>query len=205
MIQNKVTGLLLSAGLSQRMGMLKPLIKLNNIPFLAHILVKLSSLCQQIVVVTGHQSALIENEITQWLKENNENLKISLNWCYNADYKSGMLTSLQAGLKDVNNSDWILYHFADQPHIPKEFYHAFIDQIEPAYDWIQPTFNNHSAHPLLFSKRVIPHILQLQKDQSLRDIDTENKLNRKKWACDFPEILKDIDTPRELKSLLENI
>lgn len=205
MNQNRITGLLLSAGLSQRMGMLKPLVKLNNIPFLAHIIVKLSSVCQQIVVVTGYQSVLIEKEITQWLKDNNEAAKVSLNWCHNTDYRSGMLTSLQAGLRDVKDSDWILYHFADQPHIPKEFYHAFIDQIEPAYDWIQPTFNNHSAHPLLFSKRVIPHILQLKADQNLRDLNRIKKLNRKKWACNFPEILKDIDTPQQLKLLLENI
>ena len=205
MNQNKITGLILSAGLSERMGMLKPLIKIKNTPFLAHIIIKLSTVCQRIVIVTGYQSALIKNEITDWLKDNNRNLLSSLTWCYNADYKSGMLISLQAGLKHAVDSDWVLYHFADQPHIPQEFYKSFADQIEAAIDWIQPSFNAQSAHPVLFSSRLIPQIMKLQIHQSLRDLNNMGKLNQKKWNCDFPEILNDIDTPQQLKKLLESL
>ncbi len=53
-----------------------------------------------------------------------------------------MFTSLQTGLTAAINSDWILYHFVDQPGLPNKFYQEFIKQIDDEHNWIQPHLKN---------------------------------------------------------------
>jgi len=203
MYNNKITGLVLCAGLSKRMGQLKPLIHYNKKPFLAHVILKLHTFCENVVIITGYKSDYIKTEILSWLDENSKDIFDKITWCYNSDFENGMLSSLQKGIKEIKHSDWILYHFADQPHIPDEFYKKFINQIDYHYDWIQPEYKTQSGHPILFSKKIIKEILNLNGDESLRDIAKDSKLKRKQWKCDFPEILKDYDTPDQLNELME--
>ena len=204
MNQPTITGLIISAGLSQRMGQFKPLISFKEKPFLIHIIQKLIVICQSIVIITGHKSEYLKSEINNWLENNNSTLKNKINWTNNPNFKKGMLTSLQKGLQGID-SDWILYHFVDQPAIPKKFYEEFYTNIDENFDWIQPKYNGQSGHPILISKKLIPKIQNLKNTQSLRDIIKDEKLNRKLWNCVYPEILQDYDTPKQLKNLVNKI
>ena len=204
MNKTKTAGLIVSAGLSKRMGLLKPLISFDGHPFLAHIILKLNQVCQKITIVTGHESDSIKNEIKEWLEQKGNELKDKIIWCYNPDYKKGMLTSLQNGLKILSNFNWIIYHFVDQPNIPHTFYTKFANQIDESYDWIQPQYSGISGHPILLSGRLINNILQLRTNESLRDLNKTYNIKRKMWSCEFPEILQDYDTPKQLNNLIEN-
>lgn len=204
MSQITITALILSAGLSQRMGgRLKPLIDYKGTPFLVHIIKKVSAVCRNIVIVTGYKAGYIQYEINSWLQKNNRDLIKNIHWCYNADFEQGMLRSLQTGLSAIQNSDWVLYHFTDQPTLPEKFYKEFIKQNKNGYDWLQPKYKGKSGHPVLFSQKLAKRILELDSNQSLRDISKDQKLKRKIWHCDFPEILTDYDTPGQLKELEE--
>ena len=205
MAQNKITGLVISAGLSRRMGQFKPLISFDEKPFLIHIIQKLTAICQNIVIVTGHKSEYLKNEITDWLEKNNKTLIGKIDWTNNPDFEKGMLTSLQKGLQEHKDSDWILYHFVDQPAIQKRFYEEFSGHIDENFDWIQPQYKGQSGHPILISKKLIPKILKLDTNQSLRDIVKDEKLKRKLWNCTYREILHDYDTPQQLKRLTDKI
>jgi molybdenum cofactor cytidylyltransferase len=198
-----ITGLIICAGLSQRMGQLKPLLMIKEKPFLIHIIQKLDAVCDKVVIVTGYKSEYIKNEISSWLEKNNKNKLNHPLWLYNPAYKKGMLSSLQTAAKNIINFDWILYHFVDQPDIPAEFYQEFSLQANQNYDWIQPRYQNQEGHPILFSKLLIPKILSLTIKQSLRDISKDKKLKKKYWDCNFPEILHDYDTPEQLKELTD--
>jgi len=203
MSPNKITGLIIGAGLSQRMGQLKPLISYNKKPFLAHIILKLNLICQEIVIVTGHKSEFVKDDIIGWLESNCRDMIDKITWSYNPDFESGMLTSLQKGLLEIEDSDWVLYHFVDQPNIPNLFYEQFEKQIDNAYDWIQPKYDGQSGHPILISRKLINKILKLETTQSLRDISGNEKLKSKRWECEFPEVLHDFDTPQQLGELSE--
>lgn len=203
MTNTNTAGLIISAGLSKRMGLLKPLISFDGLPFLAHIILKLNTVCQKITIVTGHESDSIKGEITEWLEHKENELQKKIIWCYNPDYKDGMLTSLQSGLEKLKNFNWIIYHFVDQPNIPQTFYTKFTDQIDESYDWIQPQYSGISGHPLLLSGRLINNILQLMRSESLRDLNKTYNIERKMWSCDFPEILQDYDTPQQLNNLID--
>lgn len=197
----KITGLIISAGLSGRMGRLKPLIEFDGKTFLEHIITKLDMICSKIIIVTGFQSNRIINETENRVKSGNKELLKKLNWQHNPDYEKGMLTSLQTGLKAAQSSDWFIYHFVDQPNIPEPFYSALAQQIDTEFEWLQPVYNGKSGHPIVISKKLTSSILSLTTNQSLRDLRQNVKIKQKKWLCNFKEILQDFDTPQQLKNL----
>ena len=69
MSENKnIDAIILAAGLSSRMGIPKALLDFNGFNFLINITLKLSSICGRIVVVTGHQSELVERTYLDEIK-----------------------------------------------------------------------------------------------------------------------------------------
>ena len=214
-----IYSLLISAGLSSRMNGFKPLLEDRGHSFLCQILVKLSLVSQKVIVVTGHREKEILTEIES-IK--NYDMDIILNdgtlvprdyfktfakkliMVYNDNYSNGMFTSLQKGLKEANECEWLLYHFVDQPGLPLHFYREFIAQIENQYDWIQPLWNNQKGHPLLLNKQIFSNILEMPEDFSLRDFDTTYQPNKKLWHTSKEHVTIDLDSTEDFNKYLDN-
>ena len=190
-------GLLISAGLSGRMGQFKPLMLYKENPFVVTIVEKLLKVCEKVVVVMGFQKEKIESII-------NSRFSIHVECVFNPNYEKGMFTSLQSGLKELKNSDWIVYHFVDQPFHEEKFYKELVSQIEDTYDWVQPVYNRKKGHPVLFKKSIFEKILQADPSSSLRVIRDDDSTKIKKWKCGYSQILNDFDTPEELKNFQKN-
>jgi molybdenum cofactor cytidylyltransferase len=189
-------GIIVAAGLSSRMGNFKPLLKYNGKTFLENIISNLDLICDKIVIVTGYNSEKINENIYQL--SNDIKNKIEVN--HNSHYESGMFTSLQKGLEKCN-SNWIIYHFIDQPNLPKVFYEKFSQQIKQGYDWLQPVNNGQKGHPIIFNKKIRDKILNADTNSTLRTISASKKINKYFWECNFVEILSDFDYPTDLKKL----
>ncbi len=195
MKNNKISGIVLSAGLSGRMNSFKPLLKLGNgKTFLQSVIENLIQICDEIVVVTGFRSVDITNHIH--LIFQSDKLKV----VFNEDYQKGMFTSLRSGLEN-SNADCYLYHFVDQPSLPIEFYYNFIQQIDKEVNWIQPTFETRKGHPILFDKFVKEKILISDSSQNLREISRNESIQKKLWECSTDLIFQDIDTEKEYSEL----
>jgi len=194
----KVNGLVISAGFSSRMPGLKPLMNFDGKPFLAGILLKLSFVCDTITVVTGFESHKIKEETQCFLGRQILNINSKLDWSFNPDFKNGMFSSLQTGIRQLKKSEWILYHFVDQPGLPIDFYTGFQKHCDPKYDWIQPTFQSQNGHPLLFSQKTADLILNSDHTQSLRDLKKNDHIQKKYWPCNFPQVLQDFDSEEQL-------
>jgi molybdenum cofactor cytidylyltransferase len=184
MVKKKICGLLIAAGFSKRMGDFKPLMDYNNNPFIVLITKKLLDVCENVTIVTGHKSIEVENTIKFAFIENNLFPRVKI--VINPDYEKGMFSSLQTGLRELTDSDWVLFHFVDQPFHKEKFYKEFINQIDEEYDWIQPMHDGKEGHPVIFN-----HILRLIRDDGLT--------KKKKWDCSYPQTLIDFDTPDDLK------
>ncbi len=195
-----VDGLLISSGLSSRMGKLKPLLKYNGDFFITHIISKMLNVCGKIAVVLGHESDKIKSEIK--FNKDLQNNRIIV--CFNPDYEKGMFTSLQRGLKEFKNSKWILYHFVDQPGIPSKFYNEFVNKVDDKYDWIQPMYKARKGHPIILGRKIANEIINSPIDSNLRVISNKAKFIKKFWICNHKEILQDVDTPKEYNELLNN-
>jgi molybdenum cofactor cytidylyltransferase len=195
MTRNNVYGLIISAGLSGRIGKFKPLLNYREKSFLQNIIIKLSEVCEKIIVVTGYKADELKENIEQ-LKE-----KISYEVVFNPDYEIGMFTSLQAGIRKAQEADWILYHFVDQPGLPQTFYSDFINQIDKNYNWIQPSINGEKGHPLLIHNKLFKSIIDASKDSNLRAISRSPIVMKKFWECSYREIFQDIDTEEDYLNL----
>ena len=197
-IAQNITGLLLCAGLSGRMGTSKALMIYHGLPFAVLIIKKLLLVCKEVIVVIGHESEKVKAEIKAHLGED-ENSKVM--FVLNENYKDGMFSSLQYGLRNISNSDWILYHFVDQPNIPMSFYEEFAAELSEEINWLQPSYDNKPGHPILFNRKVVDTILQLNENNSLRDISNDQRIPKQIWKCNHPEVLQDIDTIEQFNNL----
>ncbi len=194
----KISGILITAGLSNRMGKLKALLEYDQSTFIVNILTKMLKACDEVIVVLGHEAEKIQAVV-------NKNLKNSkIKFIHNPDYTKGMLTSLQAGIKAIKNADWVLYHFVDQPGLPEVFYKQFADETDENFDWIQPQYDSRNGHPILINKNLFNEILQLPFEKSLRNVSYKVGVIKKYWQCSFQQIFQDIDYPEEYERMTEN-
>ncbi len=198
-INQNITGLLLCAGMSGRMGTTKALMVHNGLPLAVQITKKLLIVCKQVVVVLGQESDKVKNEIKKHFS-NDEISKIF--FVVNDKYKTGMFSSLQCGLKNISQAGWILYHFVDQPSIPVSFYTQFIEQLSEEINWVQPSYKNSLGHPILFNGKVAEMILQLSENNSLRDLSNNQRITKQIWDCNYPQVLEDIDTIEQFNNLI---
>lgn len=184
-----LNGLIITAGLSKRMGDFKPLLTYKGISFLANIILKLNLICRKIIIVTGFNSQKIIDEINNLP----ENIKEKIEIIYNSNYENGMFTSLQCGLTNCY-SDFVIYHFVDQPNIPEVFYNELISINSTQFDWIQPKFNGEKGHPIVFNQKVIKKIIAADFNSNLRNLSASEEINKYFWECKYREILFDADT-----------
>jgi molybdenum cofactor cytidylyltransferase len=197
-ISRKITGLLLCAGLSGRMGTSKALMVYNGLPFAVLIIKKLLSVCNEVIIVVGHEADKVILSIKKSLHEKENN---HVHFILNDNYRAGMFSSLQCGLKSIINADWILYHFVDQPSLPVSFYKEFVEQLPEEINWFQPSFNNKAGHPIFFERNAANIILKLSENSSLRDLCNDQRIIKQIWYCSYPEILQDVDTVEDFNNL----
>jgi CTP:molybdopterin cytidylyltransferase MocA len=194
-----INSLILSAGFSSRMGDFKPLLNYNGKPIIVGLIAKLVQVSTSAAVVTGHQKELIEKEIHSYFEKEEDRIEI----VYNENFASGMFTSLQKGVEHLKSSDWILYHFVDQPALPEEFYYEFVNQIDDGYDWIQPNYHNRNGHPILLNKSLFSMITEAGNNTTLKDISQNPAVKKKYWETNYKGVLNDIDTPDDYRQLMK--
>lgn len=206
----KLSGLLIASGLSSRISGFKPLLSFEEKSFLITIVEKMLSALSHVVIIVGHNHIQLLEELNMhfnnkveetsddsWIVENR--IKI----IYNSNYQKGMFTSLQLGAKHLIDSDWILYHFIDQPNLPNEFYIKILSHQTESSNWIQPLFKGAKGHPILFDKKVLSKIIDANYSSNLREVLKDESLNKHFWNCNFLQVLEDIDTDEDYRKLLQ--
>jgi len=193
MLLAKIYSLILSAGLSGRMKMFKPLANYKGKTFIHNIILKLNPVCEKIFVVTGFNSEKLKEEVNKTFADEKK-IRDKINFVHNENYEQGMFTSLQKGINAASDCDWILYHFVDQPGLPDSFYKEFIKQIDTAHNWIQPSYKNRHGHPILLGKDLFELIINSSVESNLREISKNPTVKKKEWESGYKEIFQDIDT-----------
>lgn len=210
----KIEALIISAGYSSRMIEFKPLMKFDGLPFILHIILKLSRHCDKVYIVTGYRTEDIKERLAEWFHQSPEKtwlekiggsaetwsaLGKKVNYIFNPDYDRGMFSSLRTGLLSCQDAEWIFYHFVDQPHIPGEFYHSLIKQISSDFNWIQPCYQQRRGHPILLHQSLFSEIFEADSSSSLYQISHNSAIKKKLWDCPYPQILKNFNSPSDLQ------
>ena len=173
----------------------KPFLSYKDKSFIQNIALKLDSVCDKIIIVTGYKESEVKENVNQL------NINSKIEFVFNPEYEKGMLTSLQAGLAKAKECDWILYHFVDQPGLPEVFYKEFVEQIDDKHNWIQPKIKEQKGHPILIKRNLFQIILNAPLISDLRDVTNDPKVNKKFWECGYTEIFQDVDTEEDYSKL----
>jgi molybdenum cofactor cytidylyltransferase len=162
-----VTGILLLAGCSSRMGSPKPLLTFGDHSLISIILNQITrSALSRVIVVLGHQAKAIKKEIQK--SEPPSNLKILIN----PEYKKGLSTSITTSLSQVGpQAAGIMFLLGDQPLLTlgviNKLIKVFLDTSGPI---VVPLYGKRPGNPVIFRTSLIPELQKLSGDTGGREL-----------------------------------
>ncbi len=185
-----ISGIVLAAGKSERMGSPKALLPISGRTFLENILDTISrTSIEETVVVVGHHRKEIEAAVR---------LKSVV---FNQDYQKGMITSFQAGIRALSSDASGTFLFlVDHPLVEPATVEAMIANLA-SNRIIVPTFQGRRGHPVLFSSEVLEEILALPSSEGANIVVRKNPDRIVEVPVNAPGILVDIDTPEQFEKL----
>jgi CTP:molybdopterin cytidylyltransferase MocA len=145
-----IPALVLAAGKSTRMGRTKALLPLGNETFVSRIVrtFRLAGV-EDIVVVVGHDAARVSEELSR--------LDAPPRTIVNADYESGQLSSILAGLRTVDRPGVaaMLMTLVDVPLVSAETVRAVLMRYRTtSAPVVRPVNGARHGHPVLLDRRL---------------------------------------------------
>ena len=183
----KISGIILAAGLSTRMGEPKQLLPFGNSTIIETVIDNLlESKLNEVIVVVGHEAKKVRAHIQH------KPVKIA----FNPDYRQGMLTSAQCGVRSISASaDALAMTLVDLPLITPDLVNLVIDTYAQAESGIAvPSYNYRRGHPVIFNRRYAADILALDEDSGgVRSLFKKYKDDIHYVTVDTDRVLTDID------------
>ena len=187
-----ISAILLAAGQSKRMGGDNKLTKKYNKKYLInHILDTLiKSKIEKIIVVLGFQSTKVRNIIVK-------NKKI--NFVFNKNYKSGMASSIKAGLKKISKKNiGFLIVQADMPFISKKIISSLYYAIKNnGQEIVAPIYKRNMGNPIGFKRSMTRILNKTSGDSGAKKIILKNKKKLGLIKVNSKSIFKDFNTKRD--------
>ncbi len=124
---------------------------------------------------------------------------LSITACYNDNYREGMLSSVQCGLRNIPvSAGAVLIIPGDQPLIES----VVINRVIGAYrrskkGIVMPVFKGKRGHPLLVDKKYIEEIKRYGGNEVLRSLAKLHKDDVLEVSVNTEAILKDFDTKED--------
>ncbi|MHC4149239.1 MAG: nucleotidyltransferase family protein [Planctomycetota bacterium] len=188
-----INAVILAAGLSERMGKPKPLLKFKDKTFLEQIISVLkTSDVDAVTVVLGAQAETIKKSADL----------SGTNIVINKDYKKGQLSSLIAAIKNTpEQTEAILLCLVDCPFITKDLVNSIITKFNQTKSPIVvPVFNKERGHPTLFAGSLFDQLLNAPQDQGARYVLYSNQDKVTELETPDPGARISIDTPADYKA-----
>ena len=191
-----ISGILLAAGLSSRMGEPKQLLPFGESTIVETVVDSmLGAKFNEIIVVVGHCAAEIREQL------GTRPIKI----VFNPDYREGMLTSAQTGIRTLQGSDAFALMLVDQPFITSEL----IDQVVDGYVQTDkgitlPSYNYKRGHPVIFDQRYANEVLALDAGSGgVRTLFKRYSDDIHYVTVDSDRVLRDIDYREDYERALK--
>ncbi len=187
------TAIVLAAGQSTRMGQEnKLLLRYGTRTFAGEVIEQLkNSAVGRIILVTGYESDALISAVDV------DDVDIVVN----EHYRSGMTSSIQAGVAAANKSSGYLICLGDMPLLRSEDYDRIIQAVNGQKQILVPFYQKTKGNPVYFSSHFREEILQHQQTSGCRDILKNNSEYVRGIPFDHDRILKDIDTPEDYKRM----
>lgn len=197
MPKDKLYAIILAAGKSSRMSNTpKQLLKWQNRSLLEHTLDNLRTLFKErIILVLGAHHDLITTNLDL----------TSINTLINPEWKRGISSSIQAGLKALPaEARAAIIILSDQPLIKDRHFETLVNtwQATPA-NIIASEYHDSIGVPAIFPKHLFAELHELKGDQGAKAILLKYAATLVKVP--LPEAELDIDSPEDFIALLAHI
>jgi molybdenum cofactor cytidylyltransferase len=181
--------IILAAGESRRMGQPKAFLPFRGGTFLSEIAGTLGRCCSPVIAVFGFDAARVMNQAPSGV------LAVE-----NPDYRLGMLTSLQAGLRELpDECGTVLFTLVDHPAISV----STVDVLLQSKASIAiPRFENKRGHPVLIRREIATEFLHEPPSSKVRDVIDRHAGEIEYIEVADPGISDDIDDPVLYRKLL---
>ena len=193
----KISGIILAAGLSTRMGEPKQLLPFRGSTIIETVIDNLlGSKLNEVIVVIGHEAYKIQAQIQH------KPVKV----VFNPDYQEGMLTSAQHGVGSISASaDAFAMTLVDLPLITPDLVDMVIDAYVQSDGGIAvPSYNYRRGHPVIFDRDYADKILGLEENSGgVRSLYKKYADDIHYVAVDTDRVLTDIDYREDYEEALQ--
>lgn len=186
----KICAIILAAGESKRMKVPKMLLPFHGKTMIEKVIGNvISSEVFYTLVVLGSKKDEILGSISH----------LPVSHCYNENYRSGMLSSVQCGFKNLPaDFDAVLVFPGDQPFIEPDVINLVIQSfMETGKGIVIPVYGKKRGHPMLISFRYREMIDNLDERVGLRSLAELHNEDLLEVKTNSPGILKDFDTEED--------
>lgn len=199
-VTSNISAILLAAGESSRMGKLKQLLPFGQVTVIeACISNLLSSKVAEVIVVLGHRA----DEIAPLIKSYNVRVVV------NADYLSGMSTSIREGVKAVNeHTTAIMFALVDKPLVSAAIIDSIIDTYNtapPGKRIVIPMKSGKGGHPTIFDFSLRDDLLTLDPLFGLRQLKERRADEVLYLPTDDPSVIEDMNYPEDYERQLARL
>jgi molybdenum cofactor cytidylyltransferase len=191
-----ICAVVLAAGLSRRMGVQKLLLPFGGKTVISHIIDQLlASTVDEVHVVVGHQAERISAELSG----------LAITIVKNPNYKSGMLSSVRRGLRNLpENCRAVMVVLGDQPSITT----GLIDKMLQSFATTEksilvPLHKGKRGHPILFSSHYRDEIMTQYSDVGLRGLLHSHPDDVFEFDVSTASVLFDMDYPEDYQRELD--
>jgi molybdenum cofactor cytidylyltransferase len=190
--------IILAAGESKRMGSPKMLLPFKGITMLEYVIRNVTeSAVDNILVVLGAEREVLTELLS----------KSSVKYCFNDNYKEGMLSSVKCGFGNLPSDFEVAMIFqGDQPLISSTVINKVIEGYRSHNKGIViPVYKRRRGHPILIDRKYLYEIEMLDNNEGLRSLSRKFSEDVLEVESDDPGILRDLDTYEEYKKELNQI
>ncbi len=192
-----ITGIVMAAGLSRRMGVNKLLLCIDNIPLIKRTLRTIEkSKLQKVIVVYSDQGVL--DVVKDYERERSESdvSLMNIQLVYNQHPEKGQSESVKLGMfESETKSEGYMFFVADQPFLNPEVINQIVDAFtENPEHIVVPTYNNSRGMPIIFPGKYRLDLLSVSGDKGGRSIIDENKKQTIFLPIEDPKVGEDMDT-----------
>ncbi len=201
-----ITGIVMAAGLSRRMGVNKLLLCIDNIPLIKRTLKTIEkSKLQQLIVVYSDPNVL--EVIKEYEKEGfGRNIsKKSIKLVYNQHPERGQSESVKLGMYESDsNAQGYMFFVADQPFLDYKVINQIVDTFtENPGQIVVPTYNADRGMPIIFPGKYRLDLLGVSGDKGGRSIIDENQKQTIFLPIKDPKVGEDMDTMEDYEKVCQ--
>ena len=181
-----ITGLVLAAGRSERMGTLKQLLPFGSVTLIEQVVRTLtrSRLGKDVVVVLGHRAEEIVARVSG----------LPVRFAYNPDPEGDMISSIRCGLAYIPPDQAILVALGDQPLVTTGTVNRLIAEYERRPEgMVLPVHDGKRGHPMIVSPAFREEILFESNPGGLKGLRDRYAESVRLVPVDTDAVLIDLD------------